>query len=192
MGIKEEKQMIRKIVSQKLSSYSKEWITRESSMIQNHVIKSREYKEAETIFCYVSFGKEVETYEILKDALKKGKKVGVPLCIQKGVMEVRNIHSMDDLQPGAYGILEPKKETEVMKKEELTYGIIPCVTCDKYGNRMGHGAGYYDRYLSGTKMIKAIVCFEEIMEKNVPVTSLDITMDQVISQKGILHIKNPV
>ena len=80
MGIKEEKQMIRKIVSQKLSSYSKEWITRESSMIQNHVIKSREYKEAETIFCYVSFGKEVETYEILKDALKKGKNH----CVSRG------------------------------------------------------------------------------------------------------------
>lgn len=182
MSLLEDKKALRMETAQKLAGYSMEWIREESRKIERRVLASEKYKQAEVIFCYVSFGKEVQTQKILADALMSGKKVGVPLCMSKGIMEVRRIDSLDDLHPGAYGILEPKLDTEVIKKEEIQYGIIPCVTCDHRGNRMGHGAGYYDRYLENSKIWKTILCFNEIMAEEVPVSELDVTMNQVMTQ----------
>ena len=64
-----------------------------------------------------------------------------------------------------------------------------CVTCDRSGGRMGHGAGYYDRYLADADFLKMILCFEEIMVPKVPMDSYDIAMDAVVSQKGVQCIK---
>lgn len=188
MKIEDRKKALRNEIRERAKKYSREWIEAESAKITEHIIKSQAYQNAEVIFCYVSTGKEVNTFEILEDAFRRGKKVGVPLCLEKGRMEVRQIHSMQDLCPGAYGILEPKPETDRISGEEITYGIIPCVTCDKKGNRMGHGAGYYDRYLEGLKLKKVIVCFDEMMAEEIPMTELDIRMDQVVSQSQMIEL----
>lgn len=185
MTMKQEKDALRKEIKERLSKVSREWVELESKAIQQHVIESEEFQKAECIFAYVNFGKEVVTKPIIEKALEMGKTVGVPLCMSQGIMEVRRIASMADLEPGAYGILEPKKDTPVMEPGELELGIIPCVTCDKEGRRMGHGAGYYDRYLAKCQMTKMILCFDEIMAEEVPVTPLDIPMDYVVSQTMI-------
>ncbi|MDO4941651.1 MAG: 5-formyltetrahydrofolate cyclo-ligase [Lachnospiraceae bacterium] len=188
MNLQEQKRWVRKKAAQKLNQYSDEWIQKESRKIQDHVLESEGYRRADTIFCYVSFAKEVNVIPIIEDALRTGKRVGVPLCIGKGMMEVREIRSMDELQPGAYGILEPKKGTRKVDKHEIQYAVIPCVTCDKLGNRMGHGAGYYDRYLSDADFIKTILCFEEIMVQEIPTDLYDVRMDYVISQNGAIKV----
>jgi 5-formyltetrahydrofolate cyclo-ligase len=188
MKLEEAKKKVRQEIADRAKLYSKEWVITQSKAIQEHILGSEEYQKADVIFCYVSFGKEVDTFPILEDALQSGKKVGVPLCIQKGIMEVREIKSLKDLRSGAYGILEPQKDTPLLAKEEIQYAIIPCVTCDVHGNRMGHGAGYYDRYLEGTDLLKAILCFDELMMEEVPVSELDVPMNQVISQSGIRRI----
>lgn len=188
MNIQEQKRRVRKETAQKLNRYSYEWIQKESGKIQGHVLESEEYRQAGTIFCYVSFAKEVNVIPIIEDALQTGKRVGVPLCTGKGRMEVREIRSMDELQPGAYGILEPRKGTKKMEKHEIQYALIPCVTCDMLGNRMGHGAGYYDRYLSDADFVKTILCFKEIMVQEIPTDVYDVRMDYVISQDGVIKV----
>ena len=78
MSLEEQKRLIRNEVKQKLMRLPMSWVQEESHIIQKAVMESRAYREAETICCYVSFGKEVQTLLILKDALKSGKRVGVP------------------------------------------------------------------------------------------------------------------
>lgn len=186
MNVKESKKKLRVQVKEKLEHYSHEWMLEQSKIIVPHILNSTEYQNADVIFCYVSVGKEVNTIPILEHALKTGKRVGVPLCTGKGVMEVREIHSLKDLKPGSYGILEPKEQTTRIEKEDIDYGIIPCVSADQQGRRLGHGAGFYDRYLEGTNFTKVILCFEEGMALEVPVDEHDIWMDQVVTQMGIL------
>lgn len=185
MNIREQKKKLRVQVREKLEQYSHEWILEQSKIIVEHILNSTAYQNANAIFCYVSFGKEVNTIPILEHALENGKRVGVPLCTGKGIMEVREIHSLKDLKSGAYGILEPKEQSTRMEKTDIAYGIIPCVSADRQGRRLGHGAGFYDRYLEGARFTKVILCFEEIMALEVPVDEHDIEMDQVVSQEGI-------
>lgn len=65
-----------------------------------------EYHEARTVFIFVGTKEEINTRPIITDALKQGKRVAVPKCISKGVMEACLIDSLDNLEAGSYGIQE--------------------------------------------------------------------------------------
>lgn len=186
MNVKEQKKQLRSRIRQKKEQYSHEWVSEQSKAVIERVLNTVEYQTADVIVCYVSMGKEVDTFSILEHAWNSGKRVGVPLCRGKGIMEIREICSRKDLQPGAYGILEPIPGMPVIEKEEIQYAIVPCVCCDKKKRRLGHGAGYYDRYLTETVFTKAALCLEAMLVENVPVDDYDILMDQVITENEVI------
>lgn len=127
--------------------------------ITESVLELNEYKSADCVFCYVSTEKEIDTFSILQDILQSGKHLGVPKCTGKGIMNVYEIHSLQELYPGAYGILEPKEDPErLIQPEAIDFAFIPCISCDRSGRRLGHGGGYYDRYLEKTHCVKAALC----------------------------------
>ncbi|MCQ2492114.1 MAG: 5-formyltetrahydrofolate cyclo-ligase [Lachnospiraceae bacterium] len=184
-----DKQSVRKLVAARQKTYSKAWVEEQSVSIQNQILECEDFKNASAIFCYVNFGKEVVTVPIIETALSMGKRVGVPLCLGKGIMDVHEITSLDQLKPGAYGILEPDASTPLIDVKDIDFGIIPCVSCNKKGERLGHGAGYYDRYLSKGNFVKAILCFDEMMEEAIPTDEHDVLMDYVVSQSGMVKIQ---
>lgn len=183
MNLKEEKNKIRLEIKERLQHFTLEQVEENSKKISDFVLADRKYQEAKTIFCYIHMGKEVQTRIIIENALRVGKRVGVPLCIERGLMEVREITSYADLESGMYGILEPKKSTKRLAPKEIDYAIIPCVSCDLYKNRMGHGAGFYDRYLKQTQTFKVLLCFEEMMVEKIPTGRYDVPMDAIVTQR---------
>ncbi|WP_419574139.1 5-formyltetrahydrofolate cyclo-ligase, partial [Ruminococcus sp.] len=107
-----------------------------------------EYKNADTIFCYVSTEKEINTIPLLQEILDSGKRLGVPKCTGKGIMDAYEIQNLEQLKIGSYGILEPGEECDIiLDPTEIQFAIIPCISCNRKGERLGHGGGYYDRYL---------------------------------------------
>ena len=94
--------------------------------------------------------------------------------------EVRQIHALDDFEEGAYGIMEPSRRCPILSKEKIDVAVIPCVSADREGRRLGHGAGFYDRFLDGVTFPKILVCYKELMMDQVPTEEHDILMDQVI------------
>lgn len=179
----EEKQIVRQQIRKKMKKLSTEYIKESDENIQEKVLSLPKFKKGETIFCYISVGKEVSTETILTECFRQGKTVGVPLCTEPGIMEVREIKGMDQLENGIYGLLEPKKDTPVIPKADIDLGIIPCVSADRCGKRLGHGAGYYDRYLSDADFYKVILCRKELLCKDIPVDDHDVPMDLVITDE---------
>ncbi len=111
------------------------------------------YKECKTLLSYVSTAIEVDTMQIISAALADGKKVAVPKCVD-GTRDMifYVIKSTDDLEPGAFSVLEPVPE----RCDELTefdgaVCIVPALAYDMDGFRLGYGKGYYDRFLSAHK-----------------------------------------
>ena len=177
--IKEQKKELRTKVKEKISKLSRRE-TEESDKKILHQIKSlAEYKNADTIFCYVSTEKEINTIPLLQEILDSGKRLGVPKCTGKGIMDAYEIQNLEQLKIGSYGIL---------------FAIIPCISCNRKGERLGHGGGFYDRYLE--KMPedceKAILCRESLMCDEIPTEEHDERMDLVISENGIIRIKEEV
>ena len=84
--------------------------------------------------------------------------------------------SYTHLEKGAYGIMEPSRRCPILSKEKIDVAVIPCVSADREGRRLGHGAGFYDRFLDGVTFPKILVCYKELMMDQVPVsyTHLDV------------------
>ena len=97
-------------------------------------------------------------------------------------MEFYYITSFDDLQKGAYGILEPIK-SKCEKLIDLNEGlcIIPALTFDEQGYRLGFGKGYYDRFLAGFPGKSVVICYSDFVMK-VPAEPHDMMADEIITE----------
>lgn len=146
------------------------------------------YRECGTLLTYVSTDMEVDTRALIGDALTRSKRVAVPRCIP-GLheMEFYYITSFDDLQKGAYGILEPIK-SKCEKFADLNDGlcIIPALAFDEQGDRLGFGKGYYDRFLSRFKGDTAGICYECCISDRLPHGRFDRCADIVVTEKRVI------
>ena len=98
------------------------------------------------------------------------------------------INSFDDLSPGAYGILEPSAGEPTMSFEPASLCIVPALSYDEKGNRLGFGKGYYDRFLSGFKGIKTGICYELSLCETLPADDHDIRVDNIVTEDRIIFL----
>lgn len=144
----------------------------------------------EYFLCYASYGSEIDTWELLEEALGRGKKVYLPRVLQEsGNSEMRfyRIRSTGELQAGYRGIPEPSGEGEEylcgQGREERTLMLMPGVAFDRYRNRLGYGKGFYDRFLGDKPLLaqRTIgVGFACQMVAELPTSPLDVRPCQVI------------
>ena len=192
-----EKELLRKEIRARLNATSEEYRSKASAAISLNVLTMPEVRDSKTILAYCSVGKEPATLALISKLLEEGKRVCLPLCVdldEEGhrtgtvdAMEARVIKSFDDLVPGAYGIPEPSTDTELMLPEYVDLIILPCISCDRNCNRIGHGAGYYDKYLSKVRMdcFTVAMCFEEVLSDEIPTEPHDRPVDAVVTEKQI-------
>ena len=72
-----------------------------------------------------------------------------------------------------------------MAEEDYDLVIVPCLCAGKNGERLGHGAGYYDRFLQGSRWLKICLCLEENIREDIPMGQHDLYMDLVITEENI-------
>ena len=204
-----EKEKIRKEIKEKLKATSEDYRKEASAKIALNALNIPEMKEQKrtgllglkktekTVLAYSSVGNEPSTLALIDSLLKSGKKVCLPLCTdldEEGLrtgafdaMEARVITSFDDLVAGAYGIPEPKADTEIVPPEEIDIVILPCVGCDRQCRRIGHGAGYYDKYLTTVRKdcFTMALCYEEALADELPMEEHDVPVDAVVTEKTV-------
>jgi 5-formyltetrahydrofolate cyclo-ligase len=108
------------------------------------------YHEAATVLLYVSaFPEEIETGPMLRDVLARGKRLICPRVDRAG-RRLRLYHIEDleaDLKRGTLGIPEPKPVCREVSPEAVDWALVPGLGFDARGDRLGRGAGHYDRLL---------------------------------------------
>jgi 5-formyltetrahydrofolate cyclo-ligase len=100
-------------------------------------------------------------------------------------MKAVRIENTDDLVPGHLGIPEPRTVTDTADADDLDLIIVPCVTASPDGERLGHGAGYYDHFLKRTNTPKVCLCFDALLSNDIPMAEFDVYMDFVVTENGI-------
>ena len=184
------KEEIRKKTLSKRNQLSEKDRVMFSRIIFNKLLESEEYKKADRIAVYYPVGSEVQTFEIISDALINKKKVGLPRVINDDEIKFYQImeNSLEEVEftKGKYGIMENITSTAELDQIDLL--IIPGVAFDDECNRIGYGKGYYDRFL-GKNDIGYIVglAFENQMVKYIPINELDQKVDCIITNKNNYH-----
>lgn len=159
------KNSLRKEMKAKREGLHKEYVERKSYEISQNFLNSRFYKESSVIMSYVSIKNEVLTEYINKKIISDGKKLILPYINDKDEIEPIFIKNLEELISGKYGIPEPSDKGEIVKSSKIDLIIVPAVVYDKFGNRIGFGKGYYDKFLKKFKrnlvVNKINNCFEE-------------------------------
>lgn len=180
----ETKKLIRKEVFKRRKEAVKETIVSNSSLICKSLCEMPEFAQHEWIYVYIDCKNEVMTGEIMETALRMGKRIAAPRVYGQE-MTFYEINSLDDLEPGYFGILEPKDGLDAVAHEDA-FLVMPGVAFDQYKHRVGYGGGFYDRYLEKyPHLYKAALAFEFQMMEEVPVEPTDILPDVVITEKQI-------
>lgn len=189
------KSILRKNIKEKTSQLSDEYRKMADERIHSKVISLTEFKEAKTVCLFVSAFGEPNTLPIIENALSLGKRVALPLCVDGSNMVFKIIESMEDVSTGMYGISEPKEHCCEIDPLSIEFILVPCVTCNDNGHRLGHGRGYYDRFFGmvaaagGKGPFKCVVCRGKLMSEAIPVDELDVSMDAVIWEDGETILK---
>ena len=64
---------------------------------------------------------------------------------------------------------------------------MPGVAFDKNKNRLGHGGGYYDRFINkGNKLFKLAVGYDYQILDSIPVDEHDERVDTIVTETSIL------
>ncbi|BGP52571.1 hypothetical protein JCM8202_004931 [Rhodotorula sphaerocarpa] len=142
------------------------------------LFQSPAYLSARSISCYLSLPhSEIQTDALIRHALENGKRIYVPYCPKqdKTVMRMVRLNSLEHFQRlnvNRWGIREvdpdevpsledvdspastatPSTPTTTTTDSDPDGGldllIVPGVAFDPYRRRLGHGRGYYDRYIN--------------------------------------------
>lgn len=185
MTRKEEKQQLRQIARKLYGKLSPAYMAKADRVIAAHLLAMPEYQSADTVFCFVGFGSEINTAPILEDILSSGKRLCVPLCVGPGIMELRCITSLNQLTPGSYNIPEPPSDSPLVSPDAVDFAILPCLTCNHGGSRLGKGGGYYDRFLSHYRGGTVLLCRELLIREEIPLEPHDYPVPWVLTEKGL-------
>lgn len=171
-----------------------------STAILTKLLQSKAYQSCSSLFAYVSFRSEVNTYEIIRNAITSGKKVYIPRVEPEG-MEFYRIDHLDGLIISNFGIPEPaavnterfQPEHGAAEQAELHRHLmlLPGLAFDYDGNRIGYGAGYYDRYLNLNRkdeFYKIALAYDFQVTRKIDAGEYDIKVDMIITPTRIIEI----
>lgn len=162
--------------------------------ICKNVIESPLFEKSDLIMLYYPLRGEIDTTLIFEKALHCGKQVCYPKCDkQSKTMCFFTVCGKDCFEKGAYGICEPIGGNKILPSEyNHALCIVPCLSCDDYGTRLGYGAGYYDRFFAQNSAIgaKIALCYEQCRTVKLQSDEYDVAVDFIATQNSLTEAKN--
>lgn len=157
--------------------------------IASHVLAQPIVARASRIAAYVSMPSEPGTDPTIAGLLDRGIEVIVPISLKGGMLDwvvysPDAIHSTTEL-----GIAEPGGEhLGVEALASVDFAIVPALAVDESGNRLGRGAGYYDRALAEAKAPLCALLFAGEIADALPHEEHDVAMNMVITPTGVFRV----
>ena len=186
MSVMEEKKALRSAIRAKERTLDPAYKAQSSQAICRHVLALEEYQAARTVFAFAGTVHEIDTALLLHETLAAGKTLILPRCAEGHALDLCVVRSMADLVPGMYGILEPKADCTLVTPADIDFAVVPCLSFDRAGRRMGQGGGYYDRLLPRLTCPTCLICREQLMSEAVPTEEHDCRCTLYITENGVM------
>lgn len=184
--ILEMKGIVRKKMIEKRKEMPREEVIAKSRVIKEKVKKMKEFRSARNVMFYVSYNNEVFTHDLIKESFSE-KRVIVPLLLDDEIVPVE-IKEWKELKPGAFNILEPEHRN-LFPLHLIDLVLVPGVVFDEKGYRIGHGLGYYDKFLEKLRATRIGLAFDFQVINEVPHLEYDQKMDIIVTDKRILDCR---
>ncbi|VVB99672.1 5-formyltetrahydrofolate cyclo-ligase family protein [uncultured archaeon] len=159
--------------------------------IMDAFLHTPEFENSKCMLLYATKGSEVHTDGIIQSALSLGKRVVLPVTKkEEKKLVLYELHDMNELAPGAFGIPEPPQNpAREVKPEDIDLVVVPGVSFDRRGHRIGYGMGYYDALLKKIPGRKIGLAYSLQIVDRVPDEPHDVAVDMVITESEIIVCK---
>lgn len=140
-----------------------------------------DFLNAKSVGITLSMNDEIPTFPIINQCWEMGKEVYIPKTFADYSMNFVGYTKETELEESSFGVREPKNyENNLLDPPELL--IVPGLAFSQTKNRLGFGAGYFDRYLAKypTKTIALASTSQYYEDTPWPVYVLDKPVDKVI------------
>jgi 5-formyltetrahydrofolate cyclo-ligase len=186
-----DKKIFRAEIRARIAALDVRYIIQSNSAIFEKLITLPEFTSASRVFTYFSIEREPDTRALISYCEKHGKPVALPCdCGKDGSMNFALLDCpTEELPTGDYGIPEPSKTAPRLTPDEGDILIVPALCFDEDGYRIGHGGGYYDRYLSAHNIFSVGLSREALLVGSVPRDAYDRRTDIIITEKRIARPK---
>ena len=186
---------LRKDILAARNNLTSDQLIQQSNEVHKNLLDLKEIMDSATIFVYVSFRSEVETFNLIKTFLNLGKTVTVPITRvkEKRLDAIRITDPETDLVPGYCNIPEPRKELCLEHKADpadIDLILLPGSVFDKRGGRFGYGGGYYDRFVySIPRALRGGLAFDLQIVEKAPLQAHDELLDFIITETAVIRSK---
>ena len=188
-NIKTHKQQLRADLLERRRKHDQKFIITQSDKMAEHLFAWASYQQANTIMLFLSMPDEPSMMKILEHAWRQGKTVCVPHMRQEfGVMDAAMIDNMDGLVRGRFNLLVPDPiHFKLIDPKSIDLIVVPAVAYDHEGNRLGMGAGYYDRFIpQASKAVLIGAIWSSQMVDYVPSNQYDQPVHYLLREDGII------
>lgn len=164
-----------------------------SSLIVHRALGLPAVAEAQVVHTYwpITEQGEVDTRPLIETLRERGTTVVLPVVSsfdpEKPTLVHRRYEGPEALELNRWGIQEPIG-TETVSPETLDVVLVPALGAGRNGQRVGHGSGYYDAFLSSVSCPRIALVYEECVAPSLPGEPHDVPMTTLVTEQNVIEI----
>lgn len=142
---------------------------------------------------YFPRGDELDVRPLLRHLVSRGMRTCLPIVAGRGwPLTFRIWREGHPLVPGGFKVMEPMQDAPVIRPDLL---LVPLLSWDMRGFRLGYGAGFYDRTLAVLRMEGPVLAvgtaYAGQRVDSVPTDPYDQPLDMMLTEQGVVRFNNP-
>ena len=177
-----------------LGAMSPEEMQVKSTEAARRLLESKQYRRSQVVMVFISLPTEIDTTSIALHAWQDHKRVLAPKVSweQRRMVAVEIRSLTEDIMETHFGLREPVSGVPI-PVSTIDLVIVPGLGFDEFGNRLGRGRGFYDRFLLNAEFrgVACALAFDEQVTHNVPAGPHDRPVDLLVTDRRVLHFKRP-
>ena len=183
MGRGQDKPALRVEFCQVREALSPEQVAAASATMCHRLARMAVLRASSTVMTYLAFRNEPDL-SLLMDLLPE---IHWTVPRVEGMELVAHPYEPDQLVPHRYGMLEPPPDAPVVDPSQLDVVLVPGVSFDGRGGRLGFGGGFYDRFLVRTSAVRVGVAHDVCLGCDLPCDEHDQRMDWIVTPRKAIH-----
>jgi 5-formyltetrahydrofolate cyclo-ligase len=158
---------------------------------QEHFLREFPPRAGRAVALYSARAGEIPTGRIRDAYLAAGARLFYPRVTGRGTLAFYPHREGDGWETGPYGIPEPPSPAGVEPRlSGWDIIVVPGLAFDRRGNRLGHGFGYYDRFLGGLpeSVPRVGLAWASQRIPEVPVDAWDVPVHALVTEEGVIRV----
>ncbi|XOV83719.1 MAG: 5-formyltetrahydrofolate cyclo-ligase [bacterium] len=155
--------------------------------IATHLENWAPLQAARVVAAYAASKAEADVSAVISHLWQQSVQVALPVVAGNGQMAFYAYTASSPVQVNRFGITEPRN-TAAIRPADIDVVLAPLLAYDSWGNRLGMGGGYYDRYLPNTRAYILGVAFAcQFSAAELPHEAWDVRCHAVVTENGVLE-----